>query len=458
MMDSVSLFFRNLIKYFLYIAVFAQIVSGTVYLVCNFAEYLVYPETEEMVNVAGELLFDEYTGVLYPLFIRVCLWMQDVFGIGYYLPVHLVQILLVVFSLLYLVGYFFKGKQVWIVTAYIVCFPMFMQTVLMVSPFAFKAAFCFVIIGAMVRLWKGTCRVSAWILLFAAYVLSALNLTDDLYMWIIPIGIFCLAMFIKNRKTAHLAKRICVLLIMILLFSGTLSVLDNVVEPGVRGRMQRTVGSVLFQRTLWPELNVKYGFLPEELRNYIDIGTTIASDNSAETMIYDIGANIDKAVGFEKANSLYLEAFRNQLSYNKRAMLKVVLDDCSGYLLTPYSTIKYLSGREGSCFSNLYGVMCAQSPRLIYIYFCIGFVALFIMTFAGVIQVIRKKLLINKTCVKQLLFFVGILFYQALWYSIVNVQGVDYRYGLFNIAVFSMFAIGVALFMTNQTYKERNAQ
>ena len=63
MMDSVRLFLRNFIKYFLYIAVFAQIVTGTVYLVCNFAEYIVYPETEEMVHVARGLLFDEYTGV-----------------------------------------------------------------------------------------------------------------------------------------------------------------------------------------------------------------------------------------------------------------------------------------------------------------------------------------------------------------------------------------------------------
>ena len=70
MKDSIRDFTKNFIRFFIYIAVFAQIVSGTVYLVCNFSEYIVYPESQEMIHVARGLVFDEYTGVLYPLFIR----------------------------------------------------------------------------------------------------------------------------------------------------------------------------------------------------------------------------------------------------------------------------------------------------------------------------------------------------------------------------------------------------
>ena len=68
MKDSVRIFTKNFIKFFIYIAVFAQIVSGTVYLVCNFNEFIIYPETEEMVHAARTLVFDEYIGFLYPLF------------------------------------------------------------------------------------------------------------------------------------------------------------------------------------------------------------------------------------------------------------------------------------------------------------------------------------------------------------------------------------------------------
>lgn len=446
MMDSVRLFLRNLIKYFLYIAVFAQIVSGTVYLVCNFTEYIVYPETKEMVHAARGLLFDEYTGVLYPIFIRGCLGVQSLFGIGYYLVAHFVQLFFLFVAVFYFVSTLFSGKKAWIGTAYIVSFPMIMQTVLMVSPFAFKAGFSFVIIGAMVRLWKGMGKIRHWCYLFLAYILAAFNVTDDLYMWIVPLGLFGIAYFVKNRKTLHGAKRVCLLVIIAVIFVVTLGSLHSVAQAGSRGRMQRTVSSVLFQRTLWPELRVKFGFLPMDIRYHIDPDVAMASDASAEKIIYVIGPRVDREVGFEKANELYMESFMNQMAYNKRAIFGAVLDDCVGYLFTPYSMLKYMAGEEGSSFSTLYGMVSAKSPGMTYHYFCIGFVSIFILTFAGVLRVVRQKLLTKKACVKQFLFFAGILLYQGIWYSIANVQGVDYRYGLFHIAVFAVFALSGELF------------
>ena len=199
MMDAVRLFLRNFIKYFFYIAVFAQIVTGTVYLVCNFTEYIVYPETEEMIHVARGLLFDEYTGVLYPLFIRVCLGFQQVFGIGYYLVVHLLQLVLFTVTAGYMIKGLLPGKRIWVLVAYIVSFPICMQTILMVSPMAFKTIFAFMMIGAMVRLTKRAGSISSWLILFTSYILAALNVPDDLYVWIVPIGVWGIILFFKKH-------------------------------------------------------------------------------------------------------------------------------------------------------------------------------------------------------------------------------------------------------------------
>ena len=441
MMNSVRLFLRNLIKYFLYIAVFAQIVSGTVYLVCNFSEYIVYPETEEMIHVARGLLFDEYTGVLYPLFIRLCLSVQSLFGIGYYWVVYPVQLLLVSASLFYLVRLFFEGKKAWIATAYIISFPMVLQTILMVSPLAFKAVFTFVMIGAMVRLMKGMGCIPNWIYLFLAYILAAFNVTDDLYMWIVPIGIFCVVYFFKNRKKIRIWKRLCILFAVVVIFAVTCGTLNHMAEPGARGRMQRSVSSVLFQRALWPELRIKYGHLPIDIWAHVDPYKALESDASAEQITYIIGPRVDREVGFDRANKLYMESVLNQLSYNKTAICSAILNDCAGYLLTPYSAMSYLTGQEGSAFATLYGMMSAKKPLMTYNYFCIGFVSIFILSFAGILRIVREKLFANKKSIKQFLFFAAILCYQALWYGIANVQGVDYRYGLLNIAVYAIFAL-----------------
>ena len=118
MTNKMKAFSQNFIRYFFYIAVFAQIVSGTVYLVCNFADFIVYPETEEMVNAARNLIFDEYIGFLYPLFIRVCLNIQNLCGVGYYLIVHGVQLSAMFLAVYYMIQPFFGRKKAWLVGTY----------------------------------------------------------------------------------------------------------------------------------------------------------------------------------------------------------------------------------------------------------------------------------------------------------------------------------------------------
>ena len=448
MMDSVRLFFRNLIKYFIYIAVFAQIVSGTVYLVCNFTDYIIYPETEDMMHTARGLLFDEYTGILYPLFIRVCLNIQSFLGIGYYLVVHLVQLVFFGIAAGYLVKTFFAGKKAWIVAAYIVSFPMCLQSILMVSPFAFKASFSFLIIGSMIRLWKDARKVNNWIVLLVAYMLSALNATDDLYMWLFPIGIFVITQCLRKKSAIRIYGRVCLLLTVLLVFFTTFGVLNRTISPGARGRMQRTVSSVLFQRTVWPEFRMKFAFLPLDILEYIDSGMALESDSASEMIVYQIGPIIDREYGFERANELYMESFINQMGYNKRAIFKTVLNDFTGYLFQPYSTVWYMNGQEGSSFSTVYGLMSAKNPKMTYLYFCIALVSIFVLTFGRVLHLLKQEYKTRKLRLWKVLFFAGILVYQAIWYAIANVQGVDYRYGLLNVALFSLFILGDKIFET----------
>ena len=441
MMNSVRLVLNNFIKYLFYIAVFAQIVSGTVYLVCNFTEYIVYPETEEMIHVARGLLFDEYTGILYPLFVRMCLGIQGTLGVGYYLVAHLVQLVLFVWASAYLAGSMFKGKKTFIAMLYIVSFPICMQTILMVSPMAFKAIFALLIVGAMIRITKGNGKIDTWICLFVAYILAAINMPDDLYMWLVPIAIWGIVYFFRERKQCALWKRVCLILTIGAVFLGTFVVLDSAIDAGNRGRMQRTVQSALFQRTVWPNLDEKYGFLPEEMRNIIGDDFLIGSEFSSENIVYEVGPAIDRAAGLEHANELYMEAVIGQLGYNKRALAKAVSNDFVGYLLMPYSTVFYMMGQGGSSYSTLYGSVNLHNSSAVYGYFCVSFVALFLLTFYGILRIIQKRCLVQKQFKMQVSFCILILLYQALWYAIANVQGVDYRYGLLNVAIFSIFAL-----------------
>ena len=157
--------------------------------------------------------------------------------------------------------------------------------------------------------------------------MAAFNVPDDLYVWIVPIVVWGSVLIFKQRKQYALWRRGCVLLITGIVFLGTVLALDVATEAGARGRMQKTVSSVLFQRALWPKLEEKYSFLSDEMCEIIASNIAVESEVSAEYISCLVGPQIDNAVGYERANQLYMEAFFGQLAYNKRALFKAVLDD-----------------------------------------------------------------------------------------------------------------------------------
>lgn len=441
MMNSVRDFAKSFKKYLIYIAVLAQLVFGTVYLVCNFSEYVIYPETEEMVHAARTLVFDEYIGFLYPLFIRVCLSVRNLCGVGYYLFVHGIQVLAMLFSVYYMAKPFFAGKRAWVVAAYVMSIPMCMQTALMVSPFAFKTVFSFLIAGSMIRLWKDSKRVWIWAVMFGCFALSVFNVPDDLFIWGIPIFVFSLANCFRKSDKVHFVKRVGLVLLAVLVFTGAFVTVNGVTEAGARGRMRRSVESVMFQRTVWPDLGVKYNFLPSEIRQYISQEEAFMSDSSSEQILCFVGPTIERNEGTERAKELFLEAALQQLSYNKKELAGYILRDFAGYLLTPYSVVSYMQGENGSAYGTLYSRMAALNPQMTYSYFTVFFVSIFVLTFGAILKVLKNNMLSNKNTLKNVFAVLVLLGYQALCYAVVNVQGVDYRYVLFNAAVFACVAL-----------------
>ncbi len=442
MMNVGRKFFQNFIKYFLYIAVFAQIVSGTVYLVCNFTTFTLYPETEEMVHAARSLVIDEYIGFLYPLFIRMCLGIQDLFGIGYYLVAHMVQLVLFFVGTIYLVYPFFRGKKMWMAGFFVVTFPMCMQSILMVAPFAIKGALGFFILGAMVRIWQkkqGLDR-KAMLVLCVTYVLAAFNQPDDLYLWIVPMVILGLHILFRKKENTSWKQKAILWMAIVCVFTGALFVGTKVADMGVRGRMHKSVYSVMFQRTIWPNLAMKYGFLPVEMQEYLTTSEAVTSNRYAESILFSVGPNLERNVGFERADELYKEAVKNQFSYNKRAIAKAIGSDFVGYLLEPYSSVVHMNGQNGSAFGKLYSLMCGQGNVGVYGYFCVSFVTLFSLSFVSILKVVKEGLFTKRVVKKGCLLLVGLISYHALWYAVVNVQGIDYRYTLLGMGLFMLLA------------------
>lgn len=441
-------FLSNFIKYFLFIAVFTQIVVGTVYFACHFCVFKEYPETKELVQAAETLVFDEYIGFLYPLLLRGSLSIQKITGIGYYIFIYFIQTLFFLGSSFYMIRSFWNRKRAIVGCLYVISFPFCMQSILAISPFAMKASWAFFMAGAMIRIYKkkqGICVKSA-VVLACSYLLAAFTQPDDLYVWILPILVLTFVLFGRKKEVLSLWKKVGIGAFCICLFLTGFLVQDRVIQKETGDRMQKNVYSAMFQRTWWPNFGEKYGFLPEELKMCITKEEAISSNQYAEYITKYIGPKIERQFGTEKANELYKRAILSQLSYNKRAILQETAKDFTGYLLEPYTTVWHMSGQNGNAFGRLYSLMSAGKEKQVYVYFCISFVALFSVTFCGMLSVVKRRTFQKKGMVKKVCFGLALLGYQALYYTLFNVQGVDYRYVLFQTGVYLLWALKNSLF------------
>lgn len=431
-------FFGNFIKYLLYTAVTMQILCAVVYLAGNWNVYVPYPETKEMIQAARTLIVDEYTGFLYPLFLKVPLFLKNCDMQKWYLFVYAVQFVCMAGSLYYFIGAFMHGKKAWIGTAFAISIPMCIQTVLMISPFAFKAVYSFVILGSMVRILQNKTSIKYPIVLLFSVVCAVFNVPDDLYVWAVPVFLLGCYVCIKKKYGFGIRRKICILLSIVLVFTGAGFTLKQVSEPGSMGRMTRSVSSVLFQRVVWPDMGIKYGFLPEEVQNSISREMAWNTDGAAERIATIIGPRLENDYGVKKAEKLYLATVKNQLSYNKRALCKAVLSDFAGYLMTPYSLLWYMGGQDGSAAGSLYSIMSGNSPKITAIYFSVFYVSLLILTMAAMMKFLKEKFGRENGSIQKGIGILLLLSYQAMWYAIVNMQGVDYRYTISNAVLFAL--------------------
>ena len=69
-----------------------QILLGMVWMFCHIGYYQEFPDSAFLERVAGSLVCDEYTGILYPLLILLCQGITRVVPIPYFCALYALQL------------------------------------------------------------------------------------------------------------------------------------------------------------------------------------------------------------------------------------------------------------------------------------------------------------------------------------------------------------------------------
>ena len=102
------------IKGFVLCAVIIQIVLGLIYIGSNFSVVPQFRDTSIYLEMAGEFIPDEYTGLLYPGLVKIC---SSLGAVPYQIPIYLIQLSLGVFCVYHFVSTWTDRKVVAIVCA-----------------------------------------------------------------------------------------------------------------------------------------------------------------------------------------------------------------------------------------------------------------------------------------------------------------------------------------------------
>lgn len=436
-------FFKNFIKHFFCIALFIQFLCGCTYFFCHFLSFTEYPETAELLHAARRLVFDEYIGFLYPLLLRGCLNLQSVTGIGFFIFIYLIQLNFFVFSAFYMLRSVLGKRQAFLGTLFVISFPFCMQTILAVSSFSLKTSFDFLISGSLIRIYqnKNGRFFKPAIFLCIAYSLAVFNQPDELYLWGVPIFILSIILIFNKKEGFGIFKKIAIFILCFALLTGNFLVLDKVIEKGNRGRMEKNISSVLFQRVMWPGNDKTYNLLPEEIKEVLSCDEFLYGNAYSEYITTYIGPEVEHTYGITDAGQLYREAVLSRFKTDNRAVCKSVLSDFVSYLFEPYTTILHINKDSNSAFGKLYSLMSAEHSQFTYVYLISSFVTLCFMSLYALFSIVIRKIRKSHLSIKNTFLCFGVLIYQSLFYAIVNVQGVDYRYTLLNTAFFSIAAL-----------------
>lgn len=352
-----------ILKGVLFIGISIQTVLGIVWMCCNFPYVPQFGESLFYMQASRTLRCDEYTGILYPLF----LW---IVRRNHYV-VYVIQ-LAAAFAVSYrFLGIFLSGrnwKTLWGSLA-LITIPVVLQCHLALLPCSFAASFLlleFSLLAEAVR-EKEKRTLKRLAELSSCWLLLALLLPEYLYLGAIPVVLFYIA-FCRVRKGDQRTKFYGLLLAAA--FAGMTVGINSLTQmQGAWGRLQKTPLMTLTQRTAWSNLLWDYEIWPEEMQDYVEEGiiwgTALYADDMENRFFPAVEQAVsDRIITRQQAEEFYRTMTKVAWNRHKAAIIKEIAWDMLGYAASPAFLQLFLMGRGYDTGIRNYDFFLEHTPGL----------------------------------------------------------------------------------------------
>lgn len=358
----------------LFIGLSLQMVLGVLWICCNFGRFQEFGDSLFYIEVSKSMVFDEYTGALYPVLLMLVRGIEELLRIPYTFMIHLLQLAVAGYAGWRFLRAFGGRNRLFLMWGSLVLltFPMVAQCHLAVLPNSGALSMFMLELSVGVEVvrnksavsYKQLCKMNLF------WLLSALLLPDYFYFGAVPVVLLWLYHLCRCRKQAEPGKqagmRLVYHLVLVAAFTGMIAGIGSLIQQeGAYGRPAKTLDAALFRRMTWTSLYDTYDEWPAEMQEACPFAVMMETTEYADHMELIFQPRLETAVGREKAQQYYREVWQLALSYNKGGIIRETAWDAVSYMLPPFAAKLLLEGRGyDSYVGRNYETMKNEAPVL----------------------------------------------------------------------------------------------
>ncbi len=339
---------KDIFRYIIFIAMGAQIALALVWMVLNATAIPSFGDAKEYVNLAKSLDFDEYRPFLYPLIIRITLWIGSRAVIPYQLLLYIFQTLISFASIgttLRTVRALLRdrvnpeiassNRLLLLATLYAWTFPMigFMNFAGMSDSLALSATLLF--LSALLNLlFREKPGRAVWVQLLLAFAAGCFLRGDRPFLFA-GSGTAMALLLLAFRKI-KLSRCLSVISALAVSFAAVLSINYGYQVPGRHGRPKTDLSFVLLDRVVWPHMRECYYDFPLDVRQVVSIYESKKFDAHNNNVMYHFAPMMEEKVGRKRAEELYRIMAKTVFRVRTKRILWEVSHDVVKTCLAPF--------------------------------------------------------------------------------------------------------------------------
>lgn len=354
--------------YFFYVITMIQSLMMLWFFGKQFGNLTIYANTTEYLEIAKNLQTDEYMGILYPLFIRCAIWLENVLVFSYYQIIYVAQLVIMIVATAFFVGSYsdtIKSRMKYlIIVSFLVSIPMLAAMYTGLEPVTLQMALWLFVLGCVKRVQIGDKKIPYSIGIVLGSIALVLLVPNDRYVLLLFYAIIMTVAIVKKRERKRWVA------MSLLFIAGTVACMGILKSGEGRGRMEQNLHSAWFLECTSPHFAKDYVCWPEEVRSVIPFEEAVLMVRRDDGLLFGIDDALVEAYGRKMTDSFYRQMGNTAFSMHTKETVFSFRDDVLQGVFTPFSIMNHknsgYNSKDGYWYSDFPGVFSNAGK---YIYF-----------------------------------------------------------------------------------------